>query len=1026
MPTNSLTIPKEPPQQTSLNFQELRRQGIKHLEKLGTGIWTDFNLHDPGITILEVLCFALTDLGYRTNFPITDLLAPKEESNSEKHFFTAPEILPVCPVTENDFRRVIIDTALELDNGPGFQQELREKCGALEQKKSIRAIKNAWLEKAEHVDPALYLTVCYRVNEAFRDRLKIIVENILKRKLIYEQAIFEDLVDNLSEIVSEDSGSDTIINDCLEMLEDKLNSNLLEDKYLSVEGFKLAILELFDQLQLSLTKKELSILVNLAFEEAEISYQKPDINLILEELLVSEPTEDSCNDICSLPLNGLYDICIELSDDIDPSDEVIVNRVKKAVLKRLHQFRNLGEDFLTIEEVKAQKMGFCAEIEISEDADKEEVLSEVIFQIQAFLTPQIPFRTFAELRARSMSCDDIYNGPLLDHGFILEEDLDKAPLRTVVNRSDVVQVIMDVPNVEAVRFLKIYRLENEKINKNDLDRWCISMPTKHKPVLDLDAVEVKFKIGSIFTIADVDKVQEKLSLKNQLNANNGFALTTVAPSTGLGRYRNLDTYYSIQNEFPMTYHIGREGLPSTASELRKAQAKQLKGFLLFFDQLLANYLAQLAEFRSLFSVHQKVDTPSYFFKVLTEEQIPGVSDLLPENGCAELLSEIVENVATRRTRKNIILDHLLARFGEKFVDFALWQYTTTTASSEVPRIVESFDGLLQAKAGFLRVLPQVGGERGKGYNYRLIDCGKPDVWDSTNVSGLKKRVSSLLGFSDFKRRTLTCPPEFDTAIVPVEENGAVQCYGFKLIDNRTKRTLLTGVKEYKLSRNARKAAKILYELALEEENFFFIYNQRAFRDPGQIDIGNNEEVIVLAIKNSNGNIVAQSSILNLPDAVALRDTIAGLAYPADCGNEGFHLIEHILLRPLQKNVFELLQPFRLSDRCIVNNPYSFWITIIIPSWQDRFQDRNARDLFEQVVRREAPAHLGIRFLALNNEEMKDFEVIYRRWLTEKAREKPNAREETKHTNDLVRFLNQYKNKVEEDPQSVRSRLRCEE
>jgi hypothetical protein len=37
--------------------------------------WSDFNSHDPGITILEQLCYALTELAWRCQWPIADLLA---------------------------------------------------------------------------------------------------------------------------------------------------------------------------------------------------------------------------------------------------------------------------------------------------------------------------------------------------------------------------------------------------------------------------------------------------------------------------------------------------------------------------------------------------------------------------------------------------------------------------------------------------------------------------------------------------------------------------------------------------------------------------------------------------------------------------------------------------------------------------------------------------------------------------------------------------------------------------------------
>ena len=52
-------------------------------------IWTDHNVHDPGITILEVLCYAMLDLGYRTHLAVEDVLAKNPTlTNPEDNFFT--------------------------------------------------------------------------------------------------------------------------------------------------------------------------------------------------------------------------------------------------------------------------------------------------------------------------------------------------------------------------------------------------------------------------------------------------------------------------------------------------------------------------------------------------------------------------------------------------------------------------------------------------------------------------------------------------------------------------------------------------------------------------------------------------------------------------------------------------------------------------------------------------------------------------------------------------------------------------
>src|SRR3546814_10587104 len=52
----------------------------------------------------------------------------------------------------------------------------------------------------------------------------------------------------------------------------------------------------------------------------------------------------------------------------------------------------------------------------------------------------------------------------------------------------------------------------------------------------------------------------------------------------------------------MTYGVGNYSLADSASTERKAQVKQLKAYLRFFDQLLANFFSQLAHAKDLFSL----------------------------------------------------------------------------------------------------------------------------------------------------------------------------------------------------------------------------------------------------------------------------------------------------------------------------------------------------------------------------------------------------------------------------------------
>ena len=103
------TLPTAPPPHPSMDYEFLRQEGIRHLERMAGQLWTDFNAHDPGITILEQLCYAITDLGRRINYPIPDLLAGR--TTDSNCLYTPAQILPSAPVTREDLRKLLIDLA---------------------------------------------------------------------------------------------------------------------------------------------------------------------------------------------------------------------------------------------------------------------------------------------------------------------------------------------------------------------------------------------------------------------------------------------------------------------------------------------------------------------------------------------------------------------------------------------------------------------------------------------------------------------------------------------------------------------------------------------------------------------------------------------------------------------------------------------------------------------------------------------------------------------------------------------------
>lgn len=106
------------PAPDGLDFDGLRKEGVGLVQELSGAVWTDYNLHDPGVTLLEALCYALTDLAYRSGFDAADYLAPDNDRiDFEQLALYRPEVIfPSRAITENDYRKLILGSVPNIDN----------------------------------------------------------------------------------------------------------------------------------------------------------------------------------------------------------------------------------------------------------------------------------------------------------------------------------------------------------------------------------------------------------------------------------------------------------------------------------------------------------------------------------------------------------------------------------------------------------------------------------------------------------------------------------------------------------------------------------------------------------------------------------------------------------------------------------------------------------------------------------------------------------------------------------------------
>jgi hypothetical protein len=112
----------------------------------------------------------------------------------------------------------------------------------------------------------------------------------------------------------------------------------------------------------------------------------------------------------------------------------------------------------------------------------------------------------------------------------------------------------------------------------------------------------------------------------------------------------------------------------------------------------------------------------------------------------EMLATLRESTERRSTsvrRRNRFLDHLISRFAERFHEFASIMRSEFGTGDEA---------MIRYKCEFLRNYPRISSQRGLAYDYTLQEDA--DLWESTNISGLERRLAALLGIRDSRRRNL--------------------------------------------------------------------------------------------------------------------------------------------------------------------------------------------------------------------------------------------------------------------------------
>jgi len=759
--SNLTTISKNDLPLESMRFDRLREIGLKRIQELSKTIWTDYNLHDPGMTTLEALCYAITDLGYRLTFDIKDLLANDPETEGDvdfKNFFTARQILHNAPVTLKDFRKLLMDVAVLADG-------------------EVLGIKNAWALPSTDSEMKLYVDKVKEKLDYFptvTDKDGFFIKGLYNFLLEFDQSIKHgDLNSNaLSGTYIVRDFTDPLLNG----VEIKINVHFprwdepeidFQNDASIITAIKNLKIE-FDEMPtgyLLWTSNELNSTVALKGIKT-ISGVPVDIpGLSLLDNLVNHFIFEDAGGILQR-----YKAKIE-----------VINSIISKADDRLSESRPLCEDYLNSKALKVEEIAICGDIEIDPFADAATVAATIYFEISKFLSPEVYFYSLPDMKAKGKSTEDIFEGPALEHGFIDDDELRASAQRCTIRVSDIIQIIMntEIDGKKVVRSASGLQLANFPEDDDGAIaqksvKWCLALAVDqfYVPRLSTIASNLSFYKNSLPFAFDQDDMQLKLNALFATAKKRYPANPVLDKPLPTGNWREITDYSSIQQDFPLVYGVGAEGVPNlpkdeAARQERLTNVKQFKGFLSFFDQLLYGYLQQVNGLKYLFSLNQELDeydqpllNKSYFSEPLNaipNEVVPNAQDqqiFTPDY--ATKLQGITETKGEFEERKNRFLDHLLARFCEQFSDYALIAYTIDGQKAGAE--------LIKDKLSFLNAYPEISSNRGKAFNYKNELC-----WYYENISGYEKRITSLLGIDPKKPECLFFSPAFKII------NGLTDC-----------------------------------------------------------------------------------------------------------------------------------------------------------------------------------------------------------------------------------------------------------
>ncbi|PRC93453.1 hypothetical protein [Solimicrobium silvestre] len=687
----------------------------------------------------------------------------------------------------------------------------------------------------------------------------------------------------------------------------------------------------------------------------------------VEDVWIRSHTEDKA-------MRGLFTIFIKPQESIfrDKKEEIEhAQQVLRAdVTALVSANRNLCRDIHEVKIVNPQEFSLAGDIEIDDSRPRAEIYADIYFRCAKLISSGSQIVRFEEALQQGMKWEEILCGPLTNRGYIDENnflqdsyDIDVIKLITLVRH---------IPGVKNVRSLSLINDQGAVYEHLEFDHSDVDYPVLHF-IDDTDKIlALRLQHGRSVSVdvsqnTDINQShspqsqreiqafgeQVMLYLKKQEFEHEAFRRNRGNIDSIIqlphGQSRDFAQYLSVGENTPAIYGINHHGVPKSESDAVHARAKQLKAYLYPFEQIMANYLGSLQHVRELYSIDEVVNQ-SYFSTYLQNAEIPNIQELYVPDANAKEIAQILREQDQFEERRNRVLDTLLAIYGEQFPEKELQRYDYYHQG-------QFAQSLIRCKIQLLKHLCELSSRRGGAINLQKN-------WKDNSGAILQKRIQILMGcYQDTNNTSLVAALQDNTKYV---SNSRYQDKLHKQIgvpnEIAAEKLILIAKKngaeafaDFKLPHDSICDAVLQAGVSWDNYRIFKVDEQHGW--------------LCLIVQHEE---VWPIILMPLDEISAFTQKMIEVLSSISQQCEGFHLVEHLLLRPRANN----------TDRQITHDFYCHRVSIILPAFTARFADIPARYWIENMIAEQLPAHIMPEFYWLDFPFLAQFELRYQKWLSQ--------------------------------------------